>query len=58
MMEKKEKNATRRPYRKPQIEEVRLAPEEAVLVACKALGVGATKISQCNVNFTCSVAGS
>jgi hypothetical protein len=40
MDNKKEQNvSTRRPYHKPQLEEVRLVAEEAVLQNCKAIGV-------------------
>jgi len=37
MKEKTEVKTTRRPYRKPQVEEVRLVAEEAVLTGCKSL---------------------
>lgn len=30
-------------YRKPQINQVKLVPEEAVLLGCKAIGTGANK---------------
>jgi hypothetical protein len=40
-MTKKEKEAgtDRQPYRKPQLEQVRIEVEEAVLTACKIVGV-------------------
>ena len=40
-MMKKEKGKVnvRQPYRKPQLEEVKLATEEAVLTACKTPGI-------------------
>ena len=38
--DKQKPDETRRPYRKPRIERVRLQPEEAVLSACKNPGWG------------------
>lgn len=35
----------RKPYVKPHIEQVRLVPEEAVLVACRGIGKGGPDIS-------------
>jgi hypothetical protein len=38
----------RKKYHKPEIRKVRLAPEEAVLAACKTAGVLRTKGSKCD----------
>lgn len=32
----------RRPYRKPEIKQLKLMPEEAVLTGCKTTGTGST----------------
>ena len=37
---KKEDNMTRQPYQKPQLEEVKLVAEEAVLTNCKSRDAG------------------
>jgi len=51
-MTKKEKetNNTRQPYRKPQLEEVKLVAEEAVLTACKnASSAGKNEVAGCRI---------
>ena len=48
-------------YRKPQINQVSLVPEEAVLSGCKAIGTGDINknIGQCqNPNQSCMAVGS
>ena len=68
MMEKEEKRmetkTTRQPYRKPQLEQVQLVAEEAVLTNCKTAAAGGPTsptysviISTC-VTIECELAGS
>jgi hypothetical protein len=49
MADKTEIKAKRRPYKKPEIEQVRLVPEEAVLTGCKmSTQSGPGDITGCN----------
>ena len=49
MTEKKGQAASRRPYRKPQLEQVQLVAEEAVLVGCKTKRqIGGPDAGPCN----------
>lgn len=41
-------NNTKKKYEKPEIRKVRLAPEEAVLAACKELGINRTQGNKCD----------
>ena len=41
-------NKTRKPYRKPKVEQVRLIAEEAVLGACRDVGSGDAGDISCN----------
>ena len=50
----KETKMTRRPYRKPQFEKVRLVPEEAVLTNCKT---NATTVGPGSFQIYCSNPG-
>ena len=45
---------TRKPYAKPQIEEVALRPEEAVLGACKTSSLSGPTQSKCSFPQGCS----
>lgn len=59
MTKKTEVKKTRQPYHKPQLEQVELVAEEAVLTACKIQG--GTVYSQQNTNClpsTCLAQGS
>ena len=49
MIDKKRKNEIRKPYHKPEIERVRLVPEEAVLGGCKMTGGDAGPGSTCGL---------
>ncbi len=44
----------RKPYVKPQIQEVPLRPEEAVLGGCKTASTSGPSQGQCNAPATCS----
>ena len=44
----------KRPYAKPQIQEVPLRPEEAVLGACKTGGVSGPAQAKCTFPSACS----
>ena len=44
----------KRPYRKPQIEEVKLIPEEAVLTNCKTASGRGSTTRACSANRLCS----
>ncbi len=46
--------ADRKPYAKPQIEEVALRPEEAVLGACKTASLSGPTQAKCSVPRGCS----
>jgi hypothetical protein len=52
----------RKPYRKPQVNQVKLMPEEAVLAGCKLTGTGAASRNNdgtCkNASFECQAQGS
>jgi hypothetical protein len=48
MTEKKGRVASRRPYRKPQLEQVKLVAEEAVLVGCKTKKATGPDAGPCN----------
>ena len=50
MTEKKEQEAPRRPYRKPQLEQVQLVAEEAVLVGCKTKRATGPDAGPCNAS--------
>ena len=39
---------TKKRYEKPEIRKVRLAPEEAVLAACKELGINRAQGNKCD----------
>ena len=54
----KETKTQKRPYVKPQITEVELRPEEAVLGACKKAGVAGPLQASCSVPSACSTLGS
>ena len=47
MIEKHGGMRTRRPYRKPQLEEVQLVAEEAVLAGCKTRATGGSGFTPC-----------
>jgi hypothetical protein len=49
-----EANGPRQPYVKPQIQEVPLRPEEAVLGACKTAGRSGPAQFRCTVPSSCS----
>ena len=54
-----EQNSTKRPYAKPEIKQVALRPEEAVLGACKGTGGGGPGAgSGCRRPAPCSSLGS
>ena len=54
-MEKElETEATRRPYHKPQLEQVQLVAEEAVLTGCKSASSGPHKQQHCNHPQQCT----
>lgn len=50
----------RKPYRKPQVNQIKLVPEDAVLMACKADAVGAarSRTGCTKSNDMCANAGS
>jgi len=48
----------KRPYVKPQIQEVPLRPDEAVLGGCKTASVSGPAQHRCNAPALCSSAGS
>jgi hypothetical protein len=48
MTEKSEGTRPRRPYRKPQLEQVQLVAEEAVLVGCKTKRATGPDAGPCN----------
>lgn len=60
MTKKTETKRARRSYRKPQLEQVRLVAEEAVLTNCKAVSGGSPNkaTGQCNVGVLCLSLGS
>jgi hypothetical protein len=61
MRENKNNSPVKRPYQKPQIENVNLVPEEAVLTPCKVAGLINSFIgNNCWVSgvINCSTAGS
>jgi hypothetical protein len=47
-------NEPKRPYAKPQIQEVPLRPEEAVLGACKTSSVSGPAQAKCSFPSNCS----
>ena len=47
----------RRPYRRPEVKQVALRPEEAVLGNCKITGSSGPATSNCTT-FVCSTVGS
>jgi hypothetical protein len=47
MTEKRETTTNRRPYRKPQLEQVQLVAEEAVLAGCKTRATGGSGFTPC-----------
>jgi hypothetical protein len=48
----------RKPYVKPQVRQVSLRPEEAVLGACKTTGVSGPAQSRCSIPVQCYTSGS
>jgi len=48
MTDEAEIKAKRRPYEKPEVEQVRLVSEEAILTGCKKQGTGGPLDSNCN----------
>lgn len=54
----KRANALRKSYTKPQIQQVPLRPEEAVLGACKTSTVSGPAQATCNSPAPCSSSGS
>ena len=48
------REAAKRPYTKPQIQEVPLRPDEAVLGNCKTSAVSGPSQSRCNAPANCS----
>ncbi len=50
---KPEETGPRKPYVKPQLTRVTLRPEEAVLAACKNVGVGGPGQPTCNSPAAC-----
>ena len=48
----------KRPYAKPQIQEVPLRPDEAVLGGCKTASLSGPAQHRCNTPSPCSAAGS
>lgn len=59
-MEDKSKRAApppKKPYQKPELKQIPLRPEEAVLGACKTTGVSGPATSNCGT-FMCSAVGS
>jgi hypothetical protein len=46
------------PYRKPEIHQVALRPEEAVLGACKTAGSAGPIMGSCSMPVACSSTGS
>ena len=59
MSEKKETTRNRRAYCKPQLEQVRLIADEAVLTTCKSGSIGGPgNANNCRKGGGCSVFGS
>ncbi len=52
--DRNDRNEVRKPYEKPQIQEVALRPEEAVLGACKTFSVSGPSQARCGVPAHCS----
>jgi hypothetical protein len=52
--EQDSQNGGRKPYAKPQIQEVALRPEEAVLGACKTASVSGPAQAKCATPAHCS----
>jgi hypothetical protein len=52
------REVTKRPYTKPQIQEVPLRPDEAVLGNCKTSSVSGPAQSRCNMPSACSTLAS
>ena len=57
-MSNQREDAAKRPYAKPQIQQVPLRPEEAVLGGCKSMSVSGPAQGMCNSPAVCSAAGS
>ena len=51
-------NETRKPYAKPEIKQVDLTPEEAVLGSCKTSTVSGPAQATCSIPAPCSSQGS
>jgi hypothetical protein len=49
---------SKRPYRKPEITQVSLRPEEAVLGACKTAAISGPGQATCTFPAACSTVGS
>jgi hypothetical protein len=47
-------DAAKKPYAKPQIQEVPLRPEEAVLGACKTASISGPAQAKCSFPSSCS----
>ncbi len=45
---------SKKPYQKPQLQEVKLVPEEAVLAACKTATGRGTGTRTCRTSSTCT----
>jgi hypothetical protein len=55
--EEREPGAGKRPYEKPELKQVQLRPEEAVLGNCKISATSGPATSNCGT-FVCSAVGS
>ncbi len=55
---KQDKNQTRKPYKKPELNQVPLKPEEAVLGFCKTSGARGPARAGCGIPVGCSRLGS
>jgi hypothetical protein len=60
MKDRSEKGAMqpRKPYSKPEVRQIPLRPEEAVLGACKSASTAGLAQSTCNFISTCPIIGS
>jgi hypothetical protein len=54
----KSRGQPRKPYSKPEVRQIPLRPEEAVLGACKSAASAGLAQSTCNYISTCPVIGS
>ena len=53
-----EKRQSKKPYSKPEIRQVSLRPEEAVLGKCKTAGISGPGQAGCNIPSPCNALGS